>query len=83
MSGEKDEWEEVRYGADNKPWTESGWSRWSHGNNMRYGGGRAGTTQSGQANFRGNPKLAGVMFDVQRNTSKMTVQFKMHVERCS
>ena len=33
--------------------------------------------------FRGNPKLAGVVFDVQGNTSKMTVQFKLNVKRCS
>jgi hypothetical protein len=27
--------------------------------------------------------LAGAVFEVQRNTSNMTVQFKMNVERCS
>ena len=31
MLGKKDEWEEVRYGADNKPRMESGQSQWSGG----------------------------------------------------
>ena len=39
MSGKKEEWEEVRYGTDNKPRAEYGWSRWSVRNNIRYGGG--------------------------------------------
>ena len=83
MLGKKDEWEEVRYGADNKPRTEFGRSRWSNRNNIGYGGGCAGATQSGQAGFRGNSKYAGVVFNVQGNAFKMMVQFKMNVERCS
>ena len=63
---------EVCYGADIKSWTESGWSRRFGGNSIKYGGGGAGATQSGRAGFRGNPKLTGVVFNVQGNASKMT-----------
>ena len=30
-----------------------------------------------------NPKLDGVIFDLQSNESKMMVQFKLNIERCS
>ena len=30
-----------------------------------------------------NSKLAGVIFDLQGNGSKMIVQFKLNIERCS
>jgi hypothetical protein len=29
-----------------------------------------------------NPKLAGVIFDVQGNASEITFQFKLNVEQC-
>jgi hypothetical protein len=77
MLGEKDDWEEVRYGVDTKPRTESGQSRWNNGNNIRYRGGCMGATKSGGAGFRGNPKLVGAVFDVQGNDAKMTAQFKL------
>ena len=80
---EPEEWEEVRYGAEEKPRTQSGRGRWTGGSNIRYGGGRGSGSQS-RTGFRGmNPKLAGVIFDMQGSAAKMTVQFKMNMKRCS
>ena len=83
MLGKKDEWEEVRYGTDTKPRTESGRSRWSAGNSIRYGVDHSSTTQFGRSGFRCNLEFMGVIFDAQGKTSKMTVQLMLNMERCS
>ena len=79
MSGFKEEWEEVRHGAERKTRAESGRNRWNGGNKIRYGGGQP----AGRAGFQGNPKLEGVIFDVLGNASKMAVRFKICTERCA
>ena len=40
MSGFKEEWEEVRHGAERKPRAESRRNRWNAGNKIRYDGGQ-------------------------------------------
>ena len=82
MSGFKEDWEEVRHGAERKPRAESRRNRWNGGNKIRYGGGRS-SEPAGRAGFHGNPKLEGVIFDVLGNASKMAVRFKICTERCS
>ena len=82
MSGFKEEWEEVRHGAERKPLAESGRNRWNGGNKIRYGGGRS-SEPTRRAGFHGNPKLKGVVSDMLRNASKMAVRFKICTERCS
>ena len=82
MSGDKEEWEEVRHGAERKPRTESGRNRWNGGNRIRYGGGHS-SEPAGRSGVHGNPKLEGVVFDVLGNASKMAVRFKINLERGS
>ena len=82
MSGDKEEWEEVRHGADRKPQTESGRNRWNGRNRIRYGGGR-NSAPAGRSGIHGNSKLEGVVFNVLGNTLKIAVRFKINVERCS
>ena len=79
MLGLKEEWEEVRHGAERKPRAESGRNRWNGGNKIRYGG----EQPAGRAGFHGNLKLEGVIFDVLGNASKMAVRFKICTERCA
>ena len=67
MSGDKEEWEEVRHDADRRPRAESGWNRWNGRNKIRYGGGRS-NEPARRAGIHGNPKLEGVVFDVLGNT---------------
>ena len=82
MSGDKDEWEEMRHDADRNPRAESGRNCWNGGNRIRYGRGR-NSEPAGRVGIHGNLKLEGVVFDVLGNASKMAVRFKIHVERCS
>ena len=82
MLGEKEEWEEVRYGAEQKPWAESERNRWDDRNGIRYGGGH-NSKPAGRLGIHGNLKLEGVVFDELGNASKMGVRFKINVEQCS
>ena len=80
MSGKKEEWEEVRYGAERKPRVESRRNRLNGGNGISYGGGH-NSAPAGRSGISGNPKLKGVVFDVLGNASRMVVRFKINVER--
>ena len=82
MSGFKEEWEDVRHGAERKTRTESRRNRWNGGNGIRYDGGRH-SAPAGRLGIHGNPKLQGAVFNVLGNTSKMAVCVKKNVERCS
>ena len=82
MSGDKEEWEEVRHSTDKKPRAVPGRNRWNDGNRIRYDRGR-NSEPAGRSGVHGNPKLKGVVFDVLGNASKIAVCFKINVEQCS
>ena len=82
MLGDREDWEEVRHGAERKPLAESGRNRWNDGNRIRYGGGRS-SEPAGRSEVHGNPNLKRVVFNVLGNASKMVVRFKINVESCS
>ena len=75
MSGKKEEWEEVRYGAERKPRTDSGRNRWNGRNIIRYGV-RHNSKPAGRSGIHRNPTLESAVFNVLGNASKMAVCFK-------